>query len=442
MIANLKGKLRAMKSSSLPGKPETARDAGTTAWDAGTEIMANLEQGGDSGSGCCPNPESRPDRGSLGGTVVSGPDGEFVRKRTIYGYEESYGRIPLLDLQNAVFADSLWWTRLDRDLCPKDIVFLDTETTGLAGGTGTVAFLVGLGYVEENGLVVDQYLMRDFDEEVPMLQAAADQLRRRSILVTFNGKSFDWPLLESRLILSGIPPIHWEDTHLDLLPAARRLWSARLPDCSLSTLEKEILSQRRTDDIPGSMIPHIYLDFLKSRRPGRMRQVLQHNEWDIAAMAALLVHFAALYHDPEIDRDACELLGIGKELERAHRIRQAAACYQECINLAPNPFVLNAKKRLAYLTKRYRGPQEAMELWADLAGKEGSSLCFPLIAMAKFLEHQQKDFPGALECTEKAILLTNRFSDSDIGSQRLQAELLHRRQRLMKKMRRRMEQWG
>ncbi|HBG76506.1 MAG TPA: hypothetical protein DDW86_06075, partial [Clostridiales bacterium] len=80
MIANLKGKLRAMKSSSLPGKPETARDAGTTAWDAGTEIMANLEQGGDSGSGCCPNPESRPDRGSLGGTVVSGPDGEFVRK--------------------------------------------------------------------------------------------------------------------------------------------------------------------------------------------------------------------------------------------------------------------------------------------------------------------------------------------------------------------------
>jgi hypothetical protein len=83
-----------------------------------------------------------------------------------------------------------------------------------------------------------------------------------------------------------------------------------------------------------------------------------------------------------------------------------------------------------------------MELWADLAGKEGSSLCFPLIEMAKFLEHQQKDFPGALECTEKAILLTNRFSDSDIGSQRLQAELLHRRQRLMKKMRRRMEQWG
>ncbi|WZL78395.1 ribonuclease H-like domain-containing protein [Eubacteriales bacterium mix99] len=442
MIANLKSKLRAMKSGSHPGKPETARDTGTTVRSAGMESMSNLGRSGNPGRECSPSPGICPDRGSLGGTVVSGPDGEFVRKRTIYGYEENYGRIPLFDLRNAVFTDSFWWTRLDRDLCPKDIVFLDTETTGLAGGTGTVAFLVGLGYVEEDGLVVDQYLMRDFDEEVPMLQAVADQLRHHSVLVTFNGKSFDWPLLEGRLILSGIPPIHCEDAHLDLLPVARRLWAARLPDCSLSTLEEKILFHHRTEDIPGSMIPNIYLDFLKSRTPGKMRQVLQHNEWDIAAMAALLVHFATLYHDPEINRDACELLGIGKELERAHRIRQAAVCYQKCIDLAPHSFVLNAKKRLAYLTKRYRGPQEAMELWADLAGKEGSSLCFPLIEMAKFLEHREKDFPGALECTEKAILLVNRFSDSDIGPKRLQTELLHRRQRLMKKMRRRMEQWG
>ena len=442
MIANLKSKLRAMKSSALPGKSEAVRGAGTTARGAGAEGMSNPEQGGNSGKECSPDPESRLDRDRLGGTVASGPDGVFVRKQTIYGYEESYGRIPLYDLQNAVFTDSFWWTRLDRDLCPKDIVFLDTETTGLAGGSGTVAFLVGLGYVGEKGLVVDQYLMRDFDEEVPMLQAVADQLRRHSILVTFNGKSFDWPLLESRMILSGVPPIHWVNAHLDLLPVARRLWGARLPDCTLSTLEKEILSQHRTDDIPGSMIPDIYLDFLKSHAPGKMRQVLQHNEWDIAAMAALLVHFAVLYHDPETDRDACELLGIGKELERAHRIRQAEVCYRKCIGLSPHPFVLHAKKRLAYLTKRYRGPQEAMELWADLAGKEGSSLYFPLIEMAKFLEHQEKDFPGALECTEKAIRLANRFSDSDIGSKRLQAELLHRRQRLMEKMRRRMEQWG
>ena len=417
MISNLKGKLRAMKSNSPSDKKEAVPK-----WDTESEEISDNKGG------------------SFGGSIVSGDGGEFVWKRTVYGYEKSYGRINLSDLRTAAFGDSQWWTRLDRDLCPEDIVFLDTETTGLAGGTGTVAFLVGLGGIEEDGLVVDQYLMRDFDEEIPMLQAVMDRLKRYSILVTFNGKSFDWPLLECRLITSRLRPMDWEDAHLDLLPVARRLWGIRLENCSLSTLEEKILFQRRIDDIPGPMIPNIYLDYLQTRRSDEMRRVIRHNEWDIAAMAALLVHIAGLYHDPQNRGDAYELFGIAKELERDHRIREAAACYKACIGSAPHPLVLDAKKRFAYLTKRHRGPQEAMDLWADLAGEEGSFLAFPLIEMAKCLEHREKDYPSALECTEKAIRLVGKIHGT--GSERLKEELFNRRQRLMKKMERRMEQWG
>jgi uncharacterized protein YprB with RNaseH-like and TPR domain len=375
------------------------------------------------------------------GCIIQNQYGKFVRKRTVYGFDQSYGKISLSGLLTASFEDTRWWTRMDQDLLPEDIVFLDTETTGLAGGTGTVAFLVGLGYISEDGLVVDQYLMRDFDEEYPLLQDMINLLKRFKVLVTFNGKSFDWPLLESRLIYSRMRPISWEDSHLDLLHTARRLWSSRLENCSLTTLEENILGRRRIDDIPGSQIPSIYLDYLQTRKSDEMKRVIQHNEWDITAMAALLVHTAGLYSDPQNKGDCYELFGIARELERDHRIREAAACYKACIRSAVHhSLILDAKKRFAYLTKRHKGPQEAMDLWAELAGEEGGLLVFPLIEMAKFLEHKEKDYQKALDCTEKAIIMVNKVRST--GSQRLIEELINRKQRLMKKIERSMELWG
>jgi uncharacterized protein YprB with RNaseH-like and TPR domain len=447
MISNLKSKLKAMSSSSHSAKKsEISPDKPAfSAESTFTESSSSAEE-----STSVVDPVNNLDRGSFGGDIIQSDDGEFVRKRTVYGFDEFYGRILLSGLLTGSFADSQWWTRLDEDLRMEDIVFLDTETTGLAGGTGTVAFLIGLGYIEENGLVVDQFLMRDFDEEYPMLQAIMDLLRRFKVLVTFNGKSFDWPLLETRLIYSRLRPISWEDSHLDLLHVARRLWSNRLENCSLISLEENILHKHRLDDIPGSQIPNIYLDYLHTRDTSEMKRVVQHNEWDIAAMAALLVHIAELYNDPHNKGDSYELFGIARELERNHRIREAAACYKACIGTAAHHSLkLDAKKRFAYLTKRHKGPQKAMTLWAELAGEEGSLYVFPLIEMAKCLEHKEKDYQRALECTNKAIKLVNKAQST--GGQKLKEELLKRRQRLLRKIERiekiekierSMERWG
>lgn len=422
MIANLKSKLKAMSSSSHLNK-DNSPSSSNMAENTNQSLVKNLK------------------KGSFEENVIRTAEGEYVRFRTVYGFEQNYGRVKLSDLLTSSFDDCQWWTRLEKRFRPKDIIFLDTETTGLSGGTGTVAFLIGLGYIEDDDLVIDQYFMRDFDEEYPMLQAVLEILNRYKVLVTFNGKSFDWPLLESRLISSRIRPKSWEDAHLDLLHIGRRLWGAKLENCSLISIEENILDQHRSDDIPSYLIPNIYLDYLQTRNPDKIQQVIRHNEWDIAALAALLTHTSWLYYDPKNRGDAYELFGIAKELERNHRIHEAALCYKACIDTAPNhPLMLNAKKQLAYLTKRYKGPQEAMNIWADLAGERGSLLVFPLVEMAKYLEHKEKDYQKALECTERAIALVN--NTKSYSSQRLKGELSYRKQRLIRKIERSRKQWG
>lgn len=432
MIRNLKSKLKAMSSSSplhsqdLESIASPINESSLSLIDTGNlEYIEVVRRGR-----VAPKDDLRA-RGDFGGKVIEGSEGAFVRKRTIYGMGSSYGKVDLSQLPALDFSKSSWWTRLDANFNIHNIVFLDTETTGLAGGTGTYAFLIGLGYIDDQGLVVEQYLMRDFDEEYPMLKAVMETLKKFRVLVTFNGKSFDWPLLESRLIYSRLRTIPWEDAHLDLLHLSRRLWGKRLESCSLSCIEENILSHIRKDDIPGSQIPDIYFKYLESRNTGMMNRVILHNQWDIAAMAALLLHVKSLYKDPVGRGDAYELLGIARELERSQRIEEAASYYQQCINISKkHSLSIEAKKRLAYLKKRHLGPEEAMNIWAELAEEDGSMLIYPLIEMAKYLEHGKKDFQKALAYTNRAILL----ADTRSSSSRLKEELLHRRRRLIRKL--------
>ena len=143
-----------------------------------------------------------------------------------------------------------------------------------------------------------------------MLQSLISTLRNFRLLVTFNGKAFDWPLLETRLVYSRLSSISWENAHLDLLHTSRRLWGKQLESCSLSCIEEKILSHIREDDIPGFQIPGIYFDYLETRNADTIEQIMQHNEWDIAAMAALLIHIKKLYEDPLGKADEYELLPL------------------------------------------------------------------------------------------------------------------------------------
>src|SRR2546427_3665000 len=202
----------------------------------------------------------------LGGELVETGAGPLLMVRRAYPLTPFHGRQPLasafaapLDLLSAVSRAEV----PARD--PRGLLFLDTETTGLAGGTGTYAFLVGVGRLDGDRVVVAQYFMRDFDEEPALLAALVPLLEQAAGIVTFNGSGFDLPLLETRFVLARR---RWPALlpHLDLLRPARRVFTARCAHCRLTTLEREAIGLEREGDVPGVQIPALYFDFLRSRR--------------------------------------------------------------------------------------------------------------------------------------------------------------------------------
>ena len=173
---------------------------------------------------------------------------------------------------------------LPERLAPERILYLDTETTGLSGGAGTVAFLTGLGYLTENGFLVHQYLMRDYPEERFLLENVKAMLPQFDVLCTFNGKSFDLPLLQSRFRMNRMDASVLEKPHIDLLHLARRVWKLRLGRCNLGRLEEAIFGQPRVDDLPGNQVPERYFSFLKTGDFHLLQDVLEHNQQDIASL--------------------------------------------------------------------------------------------------------------------------------------------------------------
>ncbi len=182
---------------------------------------------------------------------------------------------------------------------PQSFAFIDTETTGLSGGTGTYAFLIGAGRFEGDAFHLAQFFIRDPSEEPAHLAALEEFLAPCDALVTFNGKAFDIPLLNTRYIAQGWRPPFKESAHVDLLHLARRLWRDRLPSRTLGNLEVQILGATRTDeDVPGWMIPSLYFDFLRSGEAQPLKSVFYHNAVDVVSMAALFNHMAGLLADP------------------------------------------------------------------------------------------------------------------------------------------------
>jgi hypothetical protein len=237
------------------------------------------------------------------------------------------GRAPVLAARDAN-PEVLSLLALDPSLVacpPRGALYLDTETTGLHGGTGTVAFLVGLAFwsdAERGGgeLVVEQLLVRNLGEEAPMLARVAERVKAASMLVTFNGKSFDVPLLRTRFAMARMP---WPDEppHLDLVHVARRVHRSRGIECRLTTLEREVLGFERVGDIPGCEVSACYLHFLRTGDAAALLGVIEHNAWDVVAMAALV----GLYGEPPggSSLDASDLVGVARTLARAGRTDDA-----------------------------------------------------------------------------------------------------------------------
>lgn len=315
------------------------------------------------------------------------------------------------------------------------ILFLDTETTGLAGGTGTFAFLVGVGRFTSGGFQVQQFFMRDPVEEPALLAALETCLEPCQVVVTFNGKSFDWPMLTARYISNGWPDLAPPDAHLDLLHLARRLWRYRLPSRALGVLEQEILGLiRAEEDIPGWMIPQIYFDYLRTRDARPLKGVFYHNAMDILSLAALMIHADAMLEDPldGADLDPVDLFALGRLMEDLEENDRAVRLYSSGLERdLPVEIETEALRRLSMIQKRSGNFPRAIALW-ERAAREGAMFAF--VELAKYYEHRVRRFDEALHWTRAALDSLSAARPGSLERVRWRRELERRQARLERRI--------
>lgn len=337
----------------------------------------------------------------VGGEVVDTGAGSLLVVRQEYPTGHRHGRVALDGVRRAPLDVLARLARLPSPQPDPDrLLFLDTETTGLAGGTGTYAFLVGAGWLEDDRFVVTQYFMRDLDEEPALLAALAPVVERAEALVTFNGGGFDLPLLETRFVLArrrwpGMLP------HLDLLRPARRVWATSLEDCRLGTLERRVLGLARESDVPGGLIPALYFDWLRLRRGAPLARVFAHNRDDVLSLAALLGWFGeALGEAPEIS--PAEWAGLGRLWEPID-VDRALVCYRTALDAGlDGEHAHFVRLRLAWWEKRSARWDAARALW-EMAARHGAFDPRPWEELAKFHEHRRRDFVAAHSVVTAAI---------------------------------------
>lgn len=311
-----------------------------------------------------------------------------------------------------------------QDVEKQDILFLDTETTGLSHGAGTVAFLVGVGYFEGDSFVVRQYLMRDYDEEVFLLQKVMQHLASKTTLCTFNGASFDMPLLDTRFTMQRMRnPYHLQ--HIDLLHVARRVWKMRLKSCRLSRLEERVLGIVREDDLPGALVPERYFQYLKTKNETLLSDILEHNAQDIISLAHLLHQLVVMHESPCLEKPKEDVYSLGRVYEMRGRMEGARMCYRAADKGSLSAM---ARARIAETYRREGNSEQAAKVY-DTMIRSGQGGIAPLIAMAKICEHKRRDIPSALEYTKKAIVLCAEKDSPDMPG------LQKRFERLMKKAR-------
>ena len=319
-------------------------------------------------------------------------------------------------------------------------LFLDTETTGLAGGTGTYAFLVGLAWWEADGFVVEQYFMRDHGEEASLLLEVLERLGQRRVLVTFNGKSFDWPLLQTRFQMARIRPVPELAAHLDLLHPARQIWRLSLKSVALAQLERHVLQLDRGHDILSETIPQRYFDFLRGGPPEEIAEVFRHNQLDLSGLAFLALRMSDLLDNPESRECAAgELFGISRILQRRGESSSAERIYRRALDEGlPEAAEQIARRELALMAKRGGNFELSTALWEKLLGDSAEGLkAYEQLAM--YYEHQASQPQTAAALTREALLrLQESFRAGRIPSHKYQqwhASFQHRLSRLSTKIR-------
>lgn len=343
----------------------------------------------------------------LSGEIVKTDHGEHFETERLWERHRRHGSVDissLIELPHDLL-DSLSSGAIP--CCePRKWCFLDTETTGLAGGTGTYAFLVGVGSIEPEGFRLRQFFMRDYGEEASLLAGLAAYLARFDVLITYNGKTYDQPLLETRFRMSRARHPFDRLEHLDLLFGARRLWKLRLDSCRLVDLENQILGVERQGDLPGEMIPHHYFEYLRSRQAVRLVPIFHHNAIDILSLACLsaIVPFAFRAPGEAAIRHGADLIGLARWTLQAERREEALRIFRRAVDLGlPDALLFRTLFDIAALEKKLGREDAALAVLTDLAACRNPYRLRALEELAKYYEHRERNYAMALEMTRTAL---------------------------------------
>lgn len=365
------------------------------------------------------------------GEVVGNEFGEHFQTERLFARHKRHGSADIGAL--ADLPQDLLGALEDKEipaLRPERWAFLDTETTGLSGGSGTYAFLIGVGRITQEGFRVRQFLMREYVEEGSLLAALESHLADFDVLITYNGKSYDQPLLETRYRMAWRKPPFARLHHVDLLHGARRLWKLRLESCRLMELEQQILGFEREGDLPGELIPHVYFDYLRTREAHHLVPILHHNAIDILTLACLTAIVPAAFRSTDSEslskvgvRRGEELAGIARWLLSSEENEQALGLFKRAVDAGlPDALLFRSLWDIGLLEKKLNGPQASLHVFTELAGCRNEFRARALEELAKYYEHEENNSALALEFTEQALRLENS------------AALQHRRTRLAKRL--------
>jgi len=354
-----------------------------------------------------------------------------------YPLETRYGKIALSSgLQ--IKGDVLTWLSRDsafENLDLSNALFIDLETTGLSGGTGVIPFLIGLGYYRDDKFHVTQFFLGELAEEERMIKEFGQFLSQMNFqsIITFNGKGFDMPLLETRFILhrqafslSGLP-------HLDFLYSARSLWRHKHESCRLYHLAREVVQADRAEDIPAAEVPWRFFQYLQTGNFEIVEPVLYHNQEDILSLLGVVIVGSIIFSEAgeEGFADAMDLYGAGKVMENVGEVEKSVHFFKRALEgKLSEEISLQARRKLSTYFKRGEDWQRAVSLWMEMSASNRASLnqLYSFRELAMYFEHIMKKYEEALKVAEEGLVLSIGFSPF------YEKDFSHRLERLKRKL--------
>jgi uncharacterized protein YprB with RNaseH-like and TPR domain len=370
------------------------------------------------------------------GRWIRTPSGEAFQMEQTYHFHDPHGHYPisyLLSFSSQLLAEVARKPELG-NVPLEQLVFLDTETTGLAGGAGTLVFLVGLGRFFNDHFLLRQYFLHDPAKEAAMFHALLAELEQAAGFVTYNGQAFDLPMLENRYIMSFRKRLALLDyPNIDLLHIARRLWRSSLPDCTLSTIEGHILGVQRTEqDVPSSWIPDMYLDYLRTGNTAEINRIIYHNAIDVLSLVTLTGQILRRHYPEDMGNlSSAEALSVARWHQDLGRDSPAETAFKKAILTEDKGLRIEALRRYTEYLRRSGSKAQAVERWEtwhELAPSDPR----PCIELAKYYEWDLAEVERAIHWAQEALQCLTHWP-ADWRRQKVWEEVEHRLQRLAKK---------